>query len=66
MGLCDTFGLEFGLFVIARFRKLRATNDNYVRRMQPFKREFLGNINEQKNANLESTGRARLDVIKQS
>ena len=28
MGLCGIFGLEFGLFVIARFRKLRGTNDN--------------------------------------
>ena len=28
MGLCDIFGLEFGLFVIARFRKLPGTNDN--------------------------------------
>ena len=28
MGLCGIFGLEFGLFVIARFRKLRETNDN--------------------------------------
>ena len=28
MGLCVVFGLEFGLFVIARFRKLRGTNDN--------------------------------------
>ena len=28
MGLCGIFGLEFGLFVIARFRKLRRTNDN--------------------------------------
>ena len=28
MGLCGKFGLEFGLFVIARFRKLRGTNDN--------------------------------------
>ena len=28
MGLCVVFGLKFGLFVIARFRKLRGTNDN--------------------------------------
>ena len=28
MGLCDIFGLEFGLFVIARFRKLCGTKDN--------------------------------------
>ena len=28
MGLCDMFGLKFGLFVIARFRKLRGTKDN--------------------------------------
>ena len=28
MGLCVIFGLEFGFFVIARFRKLRGTNDN--------------------------------------
>ena len=28
MGLSGIFGLEFGLFVIARFRKLRGTNDN--------------------------------------
>ena len=28
MGLCGIFGLEFGLFVIARFRKLRGTKDN--------------------------------------
>ena len=28
MGLCVVFGLEFGLFVIARFRKLRGTNDS--------------------------------------
>ena len=28
MELCVIFGLEFGLFVIARFRKLRETNDN--------------------------------------
>ena len=28
MGLRVVFGLEFGLFVIARFRKLRGTNDN--------------------------------------
>ena len=28
MGLCVVFGLEFYLFVIARFRKLRGTNDN--------------------------------------
>ena len=27
MGLCDIFGLKFGLFVIARFRKLRGTKD---------------------------------------
>ena len=26
MGLCIVFGLEFGLFVIAWFRKLRGTN----------------------------------------
>ena len=28
MGLCVEFGLEFRLFVIARFRKLRGTIDN--------------------------------------
>ena len=28
MGLCDFFGLKFGLCVIARFRKLRGTKDN--------------------------------------
>ena len=28
MGLCGIFGLEFGLFVIAIFRKLRGTNAN--------------------------------------
>ena len=28
MGLCDMFGLKFGLCVIARFRKLRGTKDN--------------------------------------
>ena len=28
MGLCVVFGLKFGLSVIARFRKLRGTNDN--------------------------------------
>ena len=28
MGLCVVFGLKFGLFVIARFRKLRGANDN--------------------------------------
>ena len=28
MGLSGKFGLEFGLFVIARCRKLRGTNDN--------------------------------------
>ena len=28
LGLCVVFGLEFGLFVIARFRKLRGTNYN--------------------------------------
>ena len=28
MGLCVVFGLKFGLFVIARFRKCRGTNDN--------------------------------------
>ena len=28
MGLCVVFGLKFGLCVIARFRKLRETNDN--------------------------------------
>ena len=28
MGLCVVFGLKFGLFVIARFRKIRGTNDN--------------------------------------
>ena len=28
MGLCDIFGLKFGLCVIARFRKLRGTKDN--------------------------------------
>ena len=28
MGLCVVFGLKFGLCVIARFRKLRGTNDN--------------------------------------
>ena len=28
MGLCAIFGLEFGLFAIARFRKLQGTNDN--------------------------------------
>ena len=28
MGLCDIFGLKFGLYVIARFRKLRGTKDN--------------------------------------
>ena len=28
MGFCVVFGLEFGLFVIARFRKLRGTSDN--------------------------------------
>ena len=27
MGLCDIFGLKFGLFVIARFRKLLTTKD---------------------------------------
>ena len=27
MGLCDMFGLKFGLCVIARFRKLRGTKD---------------------------------------
>ena len=27
MGLCDIFGLKFGLCVIARFRKLRGTKD---------------------------------------
>ena len=28
MGLCDLFGLKFGLCVIARFRKLRGIKDN--------------------------------------
>ena len=28
MGLCVVFSLEFGLCVIAKFRKLRGTNDN--------------------------------------
>ena len=28
MGLCVVFGLKFGLFVIARFRKVRGTNDS--------------------------------------
>ena len=28
MGLCVVFGLKFGLCAIARFRKLRGTNDN--------------------------------------
>ena len=28
MGLCVVFGLKFGLFVIARFRKFRGTTDN--------------------------------------
>ena len=28
MGLCVVFGLEFGLFVIARFRKLRGNKMN--------------------------------------
>ena len=28
MGLCDIFGLKFGLCVIARFRKLCGTKDN--------------------------------------
>ena len=28
MGLCVVFGLKFGLFVIARFRKFWKTNDN--------------------------------------
>ena len=28
MGLCDIFGLKLGLCVIARFRKLRETEDN--------------------------------------
>ena len=28
MGLCVVFGLKFGLFEIARFRKFRGTNDN--------------------------------------
>ena len=28
MGLFVVFGLKFGLFVIARFRKFRGTNDN--------------------------------------
>ena len=28
MGLCVVFGLEFGLFVIARFRKIRGITDN--------------------------------------
>ena len=28
MGLCDMFGLKFGLYIIARFRKLRETKDN--------------------------------------
>ena len=28
MGLCIVFGLKFGLFVIARFRKFRGINDN--------------------------------------
>ena len=28
MGLCVVFGLEFGLCVITRFRKLQGTNDN--------------------------------------
>ena len=28
MGLCDMFGLKFGLCVIARFRKFRGTKDN--------------------------------------
>ena len=28
MGLCDMFGLNFGLCVIARFRNLRGTKDN--------------------------------------
>ena len=28
MGLCVVFGLKFGLFVIARFRKFWGTNDN--------------------------------------
>ena len=28
MGLCVAFGLKFGLCVIARFQKLRGTNDN--------------------------------------
>ena len=28
MGLCVVFGLKFGLFVIAKFRKFRGTNDN--------------------------------------
>ena len=28
MGLCVVFGLKFGLCMIAKFRKLRGTNDN--------------------------------------
>ena len=28
MGLCAVLGLKFGLFVIAKFRKLRGTNDS--------------------------------------
>ena len=28
MGLCDMFGLKFGLCVIARFRKFRGTRDS--------------------------------------
>ena len=28
MGLCVVFGLKFGLFVIARLRKIRGTKDN--------------------------------------
>ena len=28
IGLCVVFGLKFGLCLIARFRKLRETNDN--------------------------------------
>ena len=28
MGLCDMFGLKFGLCVIAKFRKFRGTRDN--------------------------------------
>ena len=28
MGLCVVFSLKFGLFVIARFRNFRGTNDN--------------------------------------